>query len=274
MIKNIFPENIDNTTAVSFLICNWTNKLDGELLYIIESIFKYFGLRLYEGNGSCDDKTSRGKYNRIRKKFSEFLLSTASFIDLKLVSEPTYQDDFFPSKLLTAFSLDVETLNHGVVSIREVEASLDCQTIVEFYEGYLKKFGLFYGGVFLFPAKYGPDYYLSSVNTMPKGIKWGSNTEYVQRLNNWKENTVIKKIDPLDGYFREIYPYNFVVESHLKKRFEGRAIRDFMEEYGTLIQLDRNAPQYLWSIECSKLEKVSEALESSGLVLSSNTKPQ
>jgi hypothetical protein len=138
-------------------------------------------------------------------------------------------------------------LYQGVVSIRGKDNILNYKTVEEIYEGYLKKLGLFYGGVFLFPAKYGPDYYLSSVNVMPKGAKFGSNAGYVQRLNNWKENSQVNKINPLDGYFREVYPYNSITESHIKKSFEGGTMKEFMEGYGSLIQLENDTPQFLWT---------------------------
>lgn len=50
-------------------------------------------------------------------------------------------------------------------------------------------------------------------------------------------------------------------------------MKEFMERHGSLIQLDTKIPQFLWSIETGKFVEVSEALEASGLVLSSNTKP-
>lgn len=193
MTKKLFPDEMGCDRAVTFLVCNWSNELEDDLLTINEDLYNYYGLKPFNANGSCEDKNSSGKYSRVKKKLSEFLRSKASFVDLRLASEPINQDDFFPSKLLSAFSLDKETVNQGIFSIRDIENVLSSEMIVEIYEGYLKKLGLFYGGVFLFPAKYGPDYYLSSVNVMPKGTKFGSNDEYVRRLSNWKENSEIKK---------------------------------------------------------------------------------
>ncbi|KZN33572.1 hypothetical protein N480_23915 [Pseudoalteromonas luteoviolacea S2607] len=273
MYKNVFPGDLNLDKAVSFLVCNWSSELEDELLNINEGLFNHYSLKPILANGSCDDKTTDGKYSRVRKKLLDFLRSEASFVDFRLVSEPDYQDDFFPSKLLAAFSLDKEALNQGIFSARETSNDITSEDVVDVYEGYLNKLGLFYGGVFLFPAKYGPDYYLSSINAMPKGTKFGSNDEYVRRLNNWRENSGVAKFYPLNGYFREIYQYNFIVESHLNKRFAENTMKEFMESNGSLIQLNNDIPQFLWSIETGRLAEIGEALETSGLVLSSDTKP-
>lgn len=273
MVNSVFPEDLYCESALSFLVCNWSNWLGDELLNINEDIFKHFGLSPFEANASCNGQTSNGKYGRIKHRVKDFLNSNASFVDLKMVSESIGLDDFFPSKIVTAFCLDFETLNEGIVSYRGNDARCDNLTILDIYERHLKRLGLFYGGAFLFPAKYGPDYYLSSINVLPKGAKFGSNVGYAARLNNWRENSKVRKLNPLDGYFREIYLYNFVTESHLKRQFDGGSMMQFMKGCGSLIQLSNDTPQFLWSVEPSKLADVGNVLETSGLVLSSRTRP-
>lgn len=273
MLNKVFPNDVGCKQATSFLICSWSRELKGELLDINEGLFKQYEVKPTGAKGSCDDRAANGTYSSLRKRLLDFLQVESSFVDFRLVSEPEYQDDFFSSKVLAAFSLDKEALKQGVFSVREENKVISREIVVDIYLNHLKKFGLFYGGAFLFPAKYGPDYYLSSVNTMPKGTKFGSNDDYVRRLCNWRENSRVPAFNPLNGYFREIYQYNFIVEAHLNKSFRGGRLKEFMESNGSLIQIDKNIPQFLWGIETEILPKVRGVLETSGLVLSSSTKP-
>ena len=133
--------------------------------------------------------------------------------------------------------------------------------------------GSAYGGCWDFPLSYGAGGYVATLVTVPRGVGVMANEEYGARLNRWRDNIWHKKLRARQGYFREVYPINFLVENHLNASFQGAPLSKFMEATGTLRRCEFSEEMFRWDVSESNLGEVRMALEPSGLVLSSAAEP-
>lgn len=108
---------------------------------------------------------------------------------------------------------------------------------------------------------------------MPVGVSWNSNREYADRITRWRDNRQLKKLTTRAGYFREIYPINFVLDTHLAMPFRGGMLSEFMQANGTLRPLDMHDEIFRWDVPDPIIPHVRGSLEESGLILSSNAPP-
>lgn len=275
MIKGIFPETIDNgPKAICVMLYDWENQLGIELLNVIEKIFLNFGLVPYEGSGSLADKRSHGRYNRVRKKLATFLEETSDeteFRDIRILSDNIYdiEEPFCPSKLGVVWSSGTRKNKAACIYVRE-DAIPDSKSFIQYIErNVFTLTGRFYGGVWSFPTAFGPESYLSAIMASSKRLDGKSNHEYKQRITKWRDNTR-KGLWPRLGYFREIYPINYITINHINSLFLGKPLSSFMEVNGELKKCDFNNDMYRWDIPENNLDHVRNALEDSGLVLSSS----
>lgn len=76
----------------------------------------------------------------------------------------------------------------------------------------------------------------------------------------------------MQGYFRELYEYNFITKKHLEKEVNGETVFDIANKHGVLRELCQINNQYLWVLGEGSLNKMRAMFEHSGLILSSSAK--
>ena len=277
MIQGVLPDTFGlDSLARCLMIYDWERPIDRSWLDAFEAPFAEFGAVPVEGTGHLEKKKSHGAYKRVRKKLAEFLENAEEKQDfsVRIRSEETDPNDgFCPSDVVVSFGLSDSSRKAACVAVRESLVSGPDELIERVERAIFDKCGAFYGGAFDFPAAFGPDAYLVSLGAIPKGHKWNSNREYSARITRWRKNTLNRKLRPSRGYFREIYPINFVLETHLNMPFRDAPLSKFMEATGALRPFEFNEKMYRWDVPDEHLNEVREALEPSGLVLSSETEP-
>jgi hypothetical protein len=276
MIKGILPDPIGrNSQALCFMIYDWPKLVGSELIDFIEQLFIEYGQTPFEGTGGCGKSKSHGSYKRVKKRLAGFLDNSAddNYSDIRVFSEKVIDDDFFPCNICVAWAAGSTCLKKGIIAIRE-ELECNPDSLVDRCGQKLFELtGHAHAGVWKFPAAFSPEAYLSSVHAIPKGTKSLANKEYSDRISRWRDNTRSLEFRVSNGYFREIYPINFLLEAHLKMPFSGKQLKSFMENNGVLKQLEFNHKLYRWDVPESNLSFVRERLEDSGLVLSSAHQP-
>lgn len=274
----ILPEcRISGGAARCLMFYEWENTLGSDWLGTVDRIFDEFGVAPFEGIGNFGKNRTKGKYKRIRKRIDDFLLSDvdAAQADVRIESAPNYSDEtFFPCDLRITWSVAVSGMRLGVVAIRDSLVD-SCEEMVDrIEENVFRQIGTVYATAFDFPANYGPDYYLSAVGAVPSGVGSGANKEYVGRLTQWRDNTWHNGLRMKDGYLREVYPINFLLDKHLDVMFRGRPMSEFMTMHGDLASANYGTSLYRWDVHSNKLMDVRRALETSGIVLSSSSRPK
>lgn len=277
MVQGVLPDTFGlDTLARCLMIFDWERQVDSTWLDAFEAPFAEFGASPVEGTGHLEKKKSHGAYKRVRKKLAEFLDEAEEKQDfsLRIRSEETDPNDgFCPSDITVSLGVTSPARKAACVAVREGLVSDSDELIERVGRAIFDKCGAFYGGAFDFPAAFGPDAYLASLGAIPKGHKWNSNRDYSARITRWRKNILNRKLRPSRGYFREIYPINFVLETHLNMPFRDAPLSKFMEAAGVLRPFEFNEKMYRWDVPEKQLKEVREALESSGLVLSSEAEP-
>ena len=176
---------------------------------------------------------------------------------------------FFPANICIAFDKSPLGADSFLIAIREKQGIDGPQLLLERVgELVSKKLGGGYGGVFTFPAEFGPDYYLYSVGAHYGEIPHNANDAYDQRITRWRRRQDYPKIRPARWlFFGKSIRSICCSTSHLSKPFRGRPLVDFMRETGTLTQFEYCKEMHRWDVPPSALEDVREALEESGLIL-------
>ena len=90
------------------------------------------------------------------------------------------------------------------------------------------------------------------------------------RLNQmWGDAIMSGKKDYLNGYFRDIFPVNFISERHLDISLGDRTLKDLIEQdpgvFGRTIQLAEDS--FAWLVSEDRLERVRSVLKVRGLLL-------
>ena len=277
MIKGVLPNTFGhNSVARCVMLYDWAKPVGPEWLSLTRRVFLEFGQEAAEGTGSLGDKKTHGAYKRIRKRLVEFLNASGEIdtLDMRVLSEKCFENEgFFPSRLGMAWSSNTTQNKKAVVAVRDALVDSTDELIERIGKQLFEVTGEAYGGAWDFPATFGPESYLSSVGAVPRGVKWGTNRDYSARITRWRDNIRHRKMKPSRGYFREIYPTNFLLETHLNMPFRDRPLLNYLEETGSLSSFVFAENMYRWDVPKDNLDEVRGALESSGLVLSSATKP-
>jgi hypothetical protein len=217
-------------------------------------------------------KQAKGPYRRARSKIESFLddESSAERPDVRIDSEHLFKDEqFMPCRMRVAWSQSLAGLNQGVFALR-VDAAGSLDDMVErIAERLFEKVGAAYAHAFEFPATFGPDYYLSSVGSVPSGYSTTENAGYQERLMRWRDNTWHGKKRPRQGYLREVFPVNFVTEEQAQATVGRSTLKDYMARTGSLVQCDFNEAMHRWDVPKDALDRVRMELERSEIILSS-----
>jgi hypothetical protein len=254
----------------------WEKPFDERCLFLSEKLFAEFNSITAEGTGNLGENRVHGAYNRVRGKLASFLTATerGAAASIRIRSAPRRTEpEFFPSAFEAAMGVVHARQKIGSFAVdgKEIESISDLANraapIV------FDSLGPAYGGGWDFPEEYGAEHYVAAVNTMPSGMRWGSNKEYSARLVHWMNNIWRRKFRATNGYFREIYPINYLLGTHLDAPFRGAPLSKFMEATGSLRPCEFNEKMYRWDILDENINEVRNELEPSGLVLSSPAEP-
>jgi hypothetical protein len=277
----VLPENWDGAGGIArcLMFYDWERELGEKWLDLVDAIFAEFGVEPREGTGNLGKAHSHGSYKRVRNRLREFLQAEkGARRDFRIQGEPyVMAEGFFPSDIGVVWghsiSMQEGWTKSGLIAVRGNRAE-SCHALVERIGARLfQKLGGVYGAAFDFPTLYGPDAYLSSVGAIPKGGSGLANRKYTARMTRWRDNTWQLGLRAGQGYLREVYPINFVLEAHLKMPFQGRPLSELMEKVGDLRPSGYDDRMYRWDVPEESLETVRQALEPSGLILSSPTPP-
>lgn len=260
-------------TVYCFALYAWDKELSPDLLNVIECIFQRYGAfpGIATGYGSEDQK-SHGKYDRVRTRLASFI--RGKFFSFRINGQQSFvMDSFYPCDMQFVLNVSNTGYKHGMFSARaHIGKSLKgfIATIQEFCFDLV---GSVYATGFEFPAPYGPDAYLASVSAFPKGYST-VDAEYSNRITRWRDRTRRDWTLPRKGFLREVYPINFLLEQHLKASIGDCTLMEYAGSMGKLEKCQPGLNMWRWDVPISNLDRVREELETSGLILSSETPPR
>lgn len=263
--------------ARCIMFYDWEKPVGPDWLELAKIIFAEFGQEIVEGIGNLGKRHSHGRFGTVEKKLLAFLEAARddakSTVDIQVRSGPYIESDaFYPCDVEIAWSISDKGQKDGLIAVRRARVD-SCDSLVErIGKKLFSATGAAYAGAFDFPTLFGPGYYQVGLGTMPAGVSSLANEKYTARITRWRDARW-RGLLTSTGYVREIYPINFLLESHLCMRFEGRPLSEYLEKVGTLKAAGYNDKMYRWIVPAERLEKVRKDLESSGLVLSSMQAP-
>ena len=176
------------------------------------------------------------------------------------------EDGFFPCDMEISVDVGGQSYARGSISVSIDKVSDLEKFAIQTAQEVSRIGGCYYGHSSLFPAILGPEYYLGSVGVIPKGWSFMSTRAYTKRLTTWRDHGA-NRIS-LNGYFREVFPFNFLTEHHLDQRILGKPAADLYKEFGQLEKFGASACQYVWKVPLALIPKAREVLEKANLVLS------
>lgn len=258
----------------------WETPFDERCLLLSENLLSEFSSTPAEGTGALTDRSgeqrkAHGDYKKVRAKLAGFLANPGDSVPSISVSGlPRIEaSGFFPFAFEVELGAAHEAQKFGSFAVAEKEIAGIHALVDRAAPMVFGVLGSAYGGCWDFPAEYGAGGYVATVNTMLSGMKWGSNEAYGARLNRWRDNIWHRRLRARQGYFREIYPINFVLDAHLEMPFRGTPLRKFIDAEGSLQRCEFNEKMYRWDVPEENLNAVRVALEPSGLILSSEAEP-
>lgn len=255
----------EDMACVSFMFYDSEKKLNQDWLEWLELIFSSFDTEPDRILFHFEGKTRRGKYSRLKKTF--FSALEKGDVDFQLRSRAIEgHPDFFPSEISISINTSGPGNAQGVISIVENKVP----NIFDFSNNIASELvslaGNFYAHSSKFPMILGPDSYAAAVGTIPKGWSFNSTKAYTERLTAWRNNT--RDLTHIETSFREIFPINFLKDSHIKSTIGGTPAKSLYEMYGLIIEVSPNSNQYLWKVESNKLQLLRKIMEKEGLILS------
>lgn len=272
MINGSMPKESENfSTAHCMTLYDWNREVDEYWIELFEKVFLAVDSEPVAGIANLDGKNVSGSYLRSKNRIRKFLEKAPEWgeFDVRIRSANTNPgDEAFPSEYelsLSGSKLRRKKLcfaaRHGRISSPSIMMEIIGQTIIDYT-------GPCYGGVFEFPAHFGPSFYLSSIAVSPRGVAWDANQDYADRITRWRDRTAHGALSPSAGYFREIYEINLLTDGHLRNPFQGRPFREFAASVSMIYPLPYCEGMYRWDIPKKALKRVQNLMEGSGLVLS------
>lgn len=277
MVEGIMPKTFgSDEQAQCLMIFEWTKPVSSSIQTFVENSFSKFNTFPMVGTGHNKGANSHGSYNRVKKRLYGFLddKGEAEKFDIRIRDTNVENTTgFFPCNVEFVANNSTTHPKQAQISVSEKLLDNPVDFVDLLMEDLLKEFGDFCGGCWSFPSHYGPAAYLSSVGAIPQGMEWGRNKLYSHRIKCWSDNIWRKGLNPSYGYFREIYPINFLLPSHLKMPFQNKTLSHYLESHGQLTAIANSQNMFRWDLTADKLGKVRSELEGSGLILSSDTEP-
>ena len=265
---------LGNTCAV--VLGDFQKLVGPEFMDIVDVLFAHFGSLPVEAIAEYDAEKSIGSYSRVRSRIRNFLQSVAAGRSDRLNisignharrKDPTFHHGSAEAALGTR--LDQSCVLFGVDELRAGKRD----EFVEFTATQLFKLvGPCYGYYLAYPKHHGVGYYVASVISIPQGGNVMAYKEYGARVTRWRDRKWAG-LRASQGYIREVYEINFLLESHLQAPVNGVPLRKVAEELGELVAFPPCPGVYKWTIPTANLELARDQFEDSGLVLSAPAEP-
>lgn len=251
--------------CISFMFYDADKEINLAWIEWVEALFLYFDIEPDSIVFHHDGKTKQGKYSRLKKALLD--ATEKGEIDFQLRSRaiegyPT----FFPSEISVSMNTSGPGSAQGVISIIEKKVPNILDWSKKLASELTLLAGSFYAHSSKFPMLLGPDAYAAAVGTIPKGWSFNSTRAYTTRLTVWRDST--QNLSHIENFFREIFPINFLKETHMNSTIVGKPARSFYEMYGSVIEVSPNSQQYMWEVESRKLKLLRKIMEKEGLILS------
>lgn len=244
-------------------------------LEVGEELLERLGRPAEELTLHVGSSNSHGSYGRTKKKAMGLLADAADSgvaVSLRLSSKPVIENCFFPSDV--QFLASRQSSFHAEFAIN-LNTGLDIDPIALCHQIGSDVFeisGPSYGFAFSMPASLGPASYLATVVAKRAGADFAPFQTYADRMIRFRRN-VMRGHHPCDGYMREVYEVNFLLEAHLAMPFGSGRLEAFLRRVGTVEVSGFAEGVFCWRVPPSSLGEVRFALEDSGLILSSATAP-
>lgn len=259
----------DSFSVLSFMFYDIRKPVNENWLQWIESVFEDYGATPEKLIVRSKVSNYSGMFSKLRTKLL-YLLAEASEgqeIDFQVRSAPLADGvGFYPSDISISINTNNLHKSQGVFSIRDFCG----RDLVRFSTNCAKKLTSmnyqFYGHASKFPGIIGPDFYSASVGSIPKGWSFMSTREYTKRITVWRDE--YNSLSQINGFFREIFPINFLNETHLQKHINGMSAKCFYEMFGNVFEIAKDSNQYAWIIDEEKLSFLRKKMEKENLVLS------
>jgi hypothetical protein len=263
--------------ARCLMFYDWEKSVGLKWLELAAEVFAEFGQTIFEGTGNLGVHHSHGRFSRVQKKLAGFLGAVHgdlnSNFDIRMRSRLSIEDDaFFPCDVEMVLGVEPSGRKEGAIAVRETLVDSCDSLIKRVGEKLFRTTGTVYANSFDFPTLFGPASYQASIGAIPSGMSTRINEKYTERITRWRDNRWGGLL-PSQGYLREVYPINFVLDSHLNMPFQNRPLSEYMKRVGSLIVSEYNNKMYLWTVPPERIDRVRQDLESSGIVLSSTQPP-
>lgn len=277
MIEGILPQTYGrDEQAHCLMMFEWTKPINSSIQKFVENSFSKFNSFPMVGTGHNKNANSHGSYNRVKKRLYGFLddKDESEKFDIRIRDKnPESTNGFFPCNVEFVANNSDTHPKQAQISVSETVLGNPVDIVDLLMEDLLNEFGVFCGGCWSFPSHYGPASYLSSIEAIPQGEAWGKNKPYAERITRWRNNVWRKNFNPSSGYFREIYPTNFLLPSHLKMPFRNKTLSSYLDSHGQISTVVNSNKMFRWDLTNDELDNVRHDLEDSGLILSSETQP-
>lgn len=256
--------------ARCLIFYDWEKPVGSDWLSLVEAFFSEFGQEPFEATANLGDQRSHGRFSRTKKKLARLLESKGNQASLNIrIRGEARSESFFPCDVEISLTTRPSGQKEGLIAIRQNLVESCVALVARLGKNLFDATGEVYAGAFDFPTVFGPAAYWASLGTIPSGGSSLANKEYLERLTRWRDNRwngVMTK----DGYLREVYPINYVLESHLNMPFRGASLGAHMERVGVLKVSECSSKMFRWLIPVERLPWVRSELESSGLILSAS----
>lgn len=255
----------ESQACVSFMFYDSEKEISQKWIEWLERFFAQFSLTPDTLILHQEGKTKTGKYYRQRGALLKAL--EESSIDFQVRSKVIdASTGFFPSEISVSINTSGPGKAQGVVSVRQDLVPNSLKFSRNLALELLPLTGLFYGHCSSFPIILGPDAYAAGLGTIPKGWSFASTKSYTERLTTWRKR--IQILESGEKFFREIFPINFLKESHFTQIISEKPSRLFFESYGSVVELSPDSKQFMWVVDIEKLKELRKVMESEGLILS------
>jgi hypothetical protein len=279
-ILGVFPEQelcASSDIAYCLMFYDWEKPVGSAWLNFAMNTFAEFGQTIQQGTGNLDAQHSHGGYARVKKKISGFFDENRQNIgrdfDIRLRGPINFEADaFFPCEIELVLGITKLGYKSGILAVRETLAG-SCESLIgRVGQSLFAKTGVAYAGAFEFPTMFGPSFYECSMGAIPHRMSSQINETYGHRIARFSQNRY-KGFLTKDGYLREVYPINFLMDTHLEMPFKGASFHEFAQRVGKLEKAYGVQAIYRWDVPLENLDEVRQALEPSGLILSSTYPP-
>lgn len=269
------PADLYPGTQHALVFVDFPNDVGQDWLTFVDQTFVTFGRTAVEAIARLKDQKSFGSYPRVRPRICK-LLQDARQQDVPITVEVGGSSK---RKQLAYYYQGLEISLTTIPNLRHVHAAADdtCVASLDSMALNVSKrlsdvVGPSYGFAFDFPREFGVAYYLSAVGSIPAGRALFEFDTYTQRITRWRDRRWLG-FRERNGYLREVYPINYLLDAHLRAPFRGGRLREYLNDTGKLDHSEFHPDVYQWSVSPSRIEEVRRELEDSGLVLSAPKEP-